>query len=166
MSTLGTLDASAAALTSTQVGAIGECLTAAGILEGSAGRLSPFKPIADDDGMDLLLFDKITRKAIPLQIKTRRSFDDADAQTVQFDVRLKTFAKEGEGYLLCVKLDGAAVDTLWLIPAVELPSVARQSSTHLIVVPSAKPSSKDRFKPYRAATFGEIATRIIERQRA
>jgi len=70
----------AAGPTSTQIGAIGECLVAAGILEASQGRLSPFKPIADDDGMDLLLFDKQTRRAIPLQIKCRRGFDDARAR--------------------------------------------------------------------------------------
>ena len=150
----------------TQVGAIGECLTAAGILEGSAGRLSPFKPIADDDGMDLLVFDKLTRKAIPLQIKSRRTYDDTKAQTVQFDVRLKTFAWEGEGYLLCIKLDGAAIDTLWLIPAMDLFGVAKRSSTHLIVVPSAKPTSKDRLTPYRVKAFSEIAARIISHQQA
>ena len=148
---------------STQIGAIGECVAAAGILEGSAGRLSPFKPIADDDGMDLLLFDKLARKAVPLQIKTRRSYDDLKAQTVQFDVRLKTFARQGEGYVLCIKVDSTAIDTLWLIPAAELAGVAKQSRSHLIVVPSAKPTSKDRFTPYRMKDFGEVADRIIAR---
>ena len=100
--------------------------------------------------MDLLLFDKVTRNAIPLQIKSRRTYDDARAKTVQFDVRLKTFAGEGEGYLLCVKLDGAAIEMLWLIPAAELSRVARKSSSHLIVMPSAKPASRDRLTPYRA----------------
>jgi hypothetical protein len=152
--------------TTTQIGAIGECLVAAAILEGSAGRLSPFKPIADDDGMDLLLFDKVTRAAIPLQIKCRRGYDDPKAQTVQFDVRLKTFTQEGEGYLLCIKLQGAAVDTLWLIPASELKTIARQSPTHLIVVPSAKPTSHDRLSPYRVRDFTEVAAKILARQSA
>jgi hypothetical protein len=147
--------------TTTQIGAIGECLVAAAILEASGGRLSPFKPVADDDGMDLLLFDKQTRKAIPLQIKCRRAFGNEKAKTVEFDVRLKTFAREGEGYLLCLKLDGASIDTVWLIPANELEGVARQSSTHLIVVASAKPTSKDRFSRYRASSFGEIPARIL-----
>jgi hypothetical protein len=152
-----------AGCSSTQIGAIGECIAAAGILEGSIGRLSPFKPVADDDGMDLLLFDKLARKAVPLQIKTRRSYDDPKAQTVQFDVRLKTFARQGEGYVLCVKLHGIAIDTLWLVPAAELASVAKKSSTHLIIVPSAKPASKDRFTPYRMKDFCEVADRIITR---
>jgi hypothetical protein len=152
-----------AGCTSTQIGAMGECVAAAGILEGSVGRLSPFKPVADDDGMDLLLFDKLARKAIPLQIKTRRSYDDPKAQTVQFDVRLKTFAREGEGYVLCIKLDAVTIDTLWLIPAAEFAGVAKESPTHLIIVPSAKPTSRDRFTPYRVKGFGEVADRIIAR---
>jgi len=150
--------------TSTQVGAIGECLVAAGILEASGGRLSPFKPVADDDGMDVLLFDKVTRRAIPIQVKARRSFDDPKAQTVQFDVRLKTFAREGEGYLLCVKLEGASVGTLWLIPSADLPKVARQTPTHLTVVPSARGTSRDRLAPYRVTSFAEVAERIISRK--
>lgn len=153
-----------AGATTTQVGAIGECLTAAGILDASNGRLSPFKPVADDDGLDLLLFDKQTRKPIPLQIKCRRSFDDAKAQTLQFDVRLKTFAEEGEGYLLCIKLEGASVDTLWLIPAKDLRTIARRTSTHLVVVPSAKTTSQDRLTPYRMRTFGEVVAKIIARE--
>jgi hypothetical protein len=75
--------------------------------------------------------------------------------------RLKTFAREGEGYLLCIKLDGASIDAAWLIPANELEGVARQSSTHLIVVASAKATSKDRFSHYRAKTFGEVSARMF-----
>lgn len=139
---------------------------AAGILEASGGRLSPFKPIADDDGMDLLLFDKVTRRAIPLQVKARRSFDDPKAQTVQFDVRLKTFTRQGEGYLLCIKLEGASIGTLWLIPAADLPTVARQTPTHLTVVPSAKGTSRDRLTPYRVTSFRDAAERILSRNTA
>ncbi len=146
--------------TSTQVGAIGECLVAAGILEASGGRLSPFKPIADDDGMDLLLFDKISRKAIPLQVKSRRGYDDLKGQTVQFDVRLKTFAREGEGYLLCIKLEGSTIDTLWLIPASALPSIARTTSEKLVLVPSAKETSQDRYTPYRVKSFDQVCARL------
>lgn len=140
---------------------MGECLVAAAILHASAGRLSPCKPIADDDGMDLLLLDKVTRRAVPLQIKCRRNFDDPRAQTVQFDVRLKTFTQEGEGYLLCVKLEGVAIETVWLIPAAALRGVARPGGTHLTVVPSAKPTSLDRLTPYRMTSFDEVVARIL-----
>jgi hypothetical protein len=152
-------------LTSTQVGAIGECLVAAGILDASNGRLSPFKPVADDDGMDLLLFDKENRRAIPLQIKARRSYDDEKAQTVQFDVRLKTFAREGEGYVLFLKMAGASVETFWLVPAKDLPAVARETSTNLTIMPSTKPTSNDRLTPYRMTSMHEVAARLLESAR-
>ncbi|MCP5411443.1 MAG: hypothetical protein H6924_04820 [Alphaproteobacteria bacterium] len=152
--------------TSTQIGAIAECLVTAGILEASGGRLSPFKPIADDDGLDLLLFDKLTRRPIPLQIKCRRNFDDPKAQTVQFDVRLKTFAAHEDGYILCIKLDGTAIGALWLVPAKDLRSIAKATPTHLVVTPSAKPTSQDRLSPYRLATFAEVADRILDPAKA
>lgn len=45
-------------LTSTQIGAIGESVVAVGLTLTSQGRLAPFKPFADDDGIDLLIYDK------------------------------------------------------------------------------------------------------------
>ncbi|MEQ8282918.1 MAG: hypothetical protein RIC04_14270 [Parvibaculum sp.] len=56
-------------VTSTQIGAIGEAAVASALILGSGGRLAPFRPFADDDGVDLLVFDKVTRKAVPVQVK-------------------------------------------------------------------------------------------------
>jgi hypothetical protein len=42
-------------ITSTQTGAVGELTIAAGLIVASDGRLAPFKPVADDDGIDLLV---------------------------------------------------------------------------------------------------------------
>ena len=60
-------------LTSTQIGAIGEDIVASGLMIASHGRLSPFQPVADDDGIDLLIYDKKTGKALPIQVKSRLS---------------------------------------------------------------------------------------------
>lgn len=38
------------------------------IMIESNGRLTPFQPIADDDG---LIYDKVTGKSVPIQIKAR-----------------------------------------------------------------------------------------------
>lgn len=156
-------DATVPSATSTQVGAIGELITAAGILEASHGQLSPFKPLADDDGLDLLVLDKHSRKTVPLQIKCRRGFDKAGARTVQFDVRLKTFVESADGYVLCILLEGATARTLWLIPAAELRKVARPESEKLVVVASAKETSGDRFSPFRLTSFADVVSRILER---
>lgn len=69
----GVLEAMAQAqLSSTQKGTIGELIVSAGILEASNGRLSPFRPVADDDGLDLLILDKDSRCTLPLQVKPAR----------------------------------------------------------------------------------------------
>ncbi len=148
--------------TTTQAGAIGECLAAAGILEASGGRLSPFKPIADDGGLDLLLLDKESWRPIPLQIKARRKFDNEKAKTVQFDLRRKTYSESRGGYLLCIKLAGLAIEAFWLFPMADLSNLARPTPTHLVVVASAKASAKDRYTPYRMTSFAEVAARLLE----
>jgi hypothetical protein len=58
-------------LTSTQVGVIGENLLVNAVMKESDGRLSPFRPIADDDGLDVLFFDKDTGNSVAMQLKCR-----------------------------------------------------------------------------------------------
>jgi hypothetical protein len=58
-------------LSSTQIGVLAENLVANELMIESEGRLSPFQPIADDDGIDVLIYDKITGNALPVQIKAR-----------------------------------------------------------------------------------------------
>lgn len=51
--------------TSTQLGAIAEILIANALMVHSGGRLSPFTAMADDDGIDLLVYDKQSGQALP-----------------------------------------------------------------------------------------------------
>ena len=146
-------------LTSTQIGAIGEAAAALGLMAASGGRLAPFKPIADDDGIDLLLFDKLTGRAVPLQVKSRTGFDDPKAETVQFDVQRSTFAERG--YSLLALLDGTAVRKLWLIPGDRLAGVAMQKKGKFVVVASAKAGSKDRYREFRHDGLASAAEEIL-----
>lgn len=57
--------------TSTQIGSIAENLVANALMVASHGRLSPFWPVADDDGIDLLIYDKESGRALPAQVKSR-----------------------------------------------------------------------------------------------
>lgn len=41
-------------LTTTQEGSIGEAMAGVQLMLASGGRLTPFRPVADDDGTDLL----------------------------------------------------------------------------------------------------------------
>lgn len=148
---------------STQIGAIGEALVASGLILGSGGRIAPFSPFADDGGVDLLVYDKVTHQSLPVQIKCRTGLDDRRAGTVQFDVRLSTFARQANGYVLCALLDGHSIATAWLIPAVDIAAHARWRENKLVVVASTKPSSSDRYAVYRSADLGAVAHRLLTR---
>jgi hypothetical protein len=148
-------------LSSTQIGAVGEAVIGAGLMLASRGRLSPFKPLADDHGTDLLLFDKTTQRSSPLQIKCRTGFDDAAAQTVQFDVRLKTYAQEGSGFILAALLDEAAIRVCWLFSVSEFSAVAKQKDSKLVIVASAKPSAQDKYRPYRHDNLASVARKLL-----
>jgi len=148
-------------LTSTQRGAIGESLAAMGLMLASGGRLSPYTPIADDDGIDLLLVDKLTRSIVQLQVKCRTKVDDPVAETVQFDVQLNTFSPSASGYVLATLLDGASIRKAWLIPRSELTSVAKSAPGKLVIVASAKAQSGDRCRRFRHDGFESIARAIL-----
>ena len=151
-------------LTSTQAGAVGEAVAATGLMLASQGRLSPYRPVADDDGVDLLLVDKATRSIVQLQVKARMKVDTR-AETVQFDVQLGTFAEGARGYVLGILLDGPALRRAWLIPLTELRSVARSASTKLVIVASAKEQSSDRFRRFRHDSFESVARTILSGDR-
>lgn len=60
-------------ITQTQIGTIGEMTVAAQLMLASDGRFSPFLPFADDDGIDLIIYDKATGVSMPVQVKARRT---------------------------------------------------------------------------------------------
>ena len=148
-------------LTSTQWGAIGESVVATGLMLASGGQLSPYKPIADDDGIDLLLVDKRSRSIVQLQVKCRTKVDDPKAETVQFDIQTGTFAEGAKGYVLAILLDGATFRKGWLIPLGKLRSLTRPAAAKLVIVASAKERTKDRFQPYRHDDFAALARAIL-----
>jgi hypothetical protein len=70
------------ALTSTQKGTVNEYLVAASIMLASSGRLSPFVPLSDDHGIDLIALDKLSQRSVCLQVKS--AIASAKRKTVQF----------------------------------------------------------------------------------
>ena len=148
-------------LSPTQIGAIAEALVASGLMQASGGRLAPFRPVADDDGIDLLMYDKATGNAIPLQVKSRTGTDGSAGTTVQFDLRLSTFRPDGKGYLLAVLMKDGAPDTLWLIPMADLPGLTRRGPDRLVMVASPSLDSRDRYSPYRCSHLQEVSGRLV-----
>lgn len=153
----------ARSLTSSQIGKVGETLTATQLMLASGGRLSPFLPLTDDDGVDLILFDKVTAVALTIQVKARTAVDDERAQTVEFNVRRTTFTHRMGAYTLAILLDeaGHGVRSVWLIPNRELEAVSTRKRDKLVLTPSSKATSNDRYAPYRCGDLDQVCTRLI-----
>jgi hypothetical protein len=149
-------------LSSTQKGAIGENLLVNAVMKASDGRLSPFLPLADDDGIDVLFFDKETGHSVAIQLKCRTT-TDGKGQTAQFDVRLATFNPSRNSYLLAAlfKEDMNDFDCTWFISMKELPEVSNAKSNKHIITPSKAADSKDKYKKFRCWNTKELAERII-----
>ncbi|MFC2950586.1 hypothetical protein ACFOOP_01505 [Marinicaulis aureus] len=135
------------AFTTTQRGAVAESLVAVELMIGSGGRLAPFKPLADDDGLDLLVYDKATGRATPLQIKARFGVDAGG--TVEFNVRSTTWRADPSAKLLCVLMDDRAIAAAWIIPMDELENIANLKRGKYVLTPSPKEASRDKYAKYR-----------------
>ena len=122
--------------------------------------LSTFVPQADDDGLDLLVLDKLTRQTFGIQIKPRFASEVSPPGTVRFDMRLKTFHEASNEFLLVPIIDPAAGEPLrfWPMPFSDLRSIASEKRGHRIISPSpsirsadgqhARTAQRDRFAPW------------------
>lgn len=148
-------------LTSTQKGAIGEAIVGAQLILASGGRLSPHRPLADDDGTDLLLADKVSGRFSMLQIKCRFISRSEGTKYEQFDLRLKTFREVAHNWVLAAMIDPAdgVLWCSWLIPATELMSIASQKGDLLVIRPNPV-GLRDRYVPWRLDSVAALAERL------
>lgn len=153
-------------VTAIQLGAIAENLVASSLIIESAGRLSIFRPFADDRGIDLLVYDKVTGRAIPIQVKSRTKTLSKYPKRARFNVQRATSNEEQDAYLLGVLIDPGevawSVKRAWLMPVKELPGVASQDSKLFKVTPSMDMSSKDKYTPYRCESMTEVTNRLLQ----
>ena len=155
-------------LTSTQIGAIGENLLVNAVMKASDGRLSPFQPLADDDGLDVLFFDKLTGNSAAIQLKCRtvtlfRPGTKERGSSVHYQIRQATFNEARRAYLVAALFNDELTHFIatWFIPMSSLPSMARNISGKWVIRPSKAEGSADRFTPYRSFTAHDLAQRII-----
>jgi len=150
-------------LTNTQIGAVGEVTVAAQLMLLSEGRLTPFLPLADDDGIDLIVFDKISGKSLPIQVKARTLKTLRKPYTIQFDVRRKTYNDRDGAFVIGILLNtvSGSIEKGWLVSMSDLPNVANTKKDKFIMVPSVKDTSNDRYTPYRCPDMGEVVKRLI-----
>jgi hypothetical protein len=147
-------------LSSTQIGAIGENLLVNRMMRASNGRLSPFKPVADDDGLDVLFFDKETGNSVAIQLKCR-THTDGKGKTAQFDVRKKTFKGEHHAYLVAALFneDMNGFVCRWFIPMKELDRLGGAKTDKYVIRPRAE--GADKYKDFRCESDGKLAQQII-----
>ena len=155
------------ALSSTQIGVIGENLLINAVMKASDGRLSPFQPIADDDGLDVLFFDKQTGRSIAIQLKCRTNTlhkkSGARGNVAHFELRKSTFNQTRKAWLvaaLCNE-DLTQFETTWFIPFSELPLLAAERADKWVIRPSKSATSRDRCSPFRCGSADDLAERIL-----
>jgi hypothetical protein len=156
------------ALTSTQIGAIGENLLVNAVMKASDGRLTAFQPIADDDGLDVLFFDKLSGNSIALQLKCRtvtlyKRGTKERGNGVHFEVRKATFNEARRAYLVAGLLNEELTHflTTWLVPMSEISKVARDGKKKWVMRASKATASRDRCTPYRCHSIDQLVERLI-----
>jgi hypothetical protein len=150
--------------TTTQIGAIAENLVANALMIESGGRLSPFNPVADDDGLDILIYDKRTGRAIPAQIKSRTNTlkkrgGEARGNIVHFEIRRATLKDDDYTYLIGVLLraDLAGIECSWIIPMKEVLRLGTVQPTKVVLRASKAKGSKDKYSMFRCDVAGDLA---------
>jgi|HubBroStandDraft_4_1064222.scaffolds.fasta_scaffold374427_1 hypothetical protein len=104
-----------------QIGVIAENHVANMLMIAARGRLSAFQPVADDDGIDLLIYDKKSGRALPAQIKCRtvtinRAGKAERSDIVHFELRKATY------------MDRPACAIFVLLPAMQSAVVERATN--------------------------------------
>ena len=155
-------------LSTTQIGAIAESLVANAIMVQSKGRLSPFVPLADDDGIDLLVYDKKTGRAVSLQIKARtvtlfKPGTRERGNQCHFTIRQATFRHDRHAWLLGVLLaeDLCSIECGWVMPMSVLPKIANKKTKTFAISPNRGAASRDKFTEYRCQSADAIVKRIL-----
>ena len=158
-------------LTSTQIGAIAENIVANKMMIESAGRLSPFSPLADDDGIDLLIYDKKTGKALPVQVKARtgtinKRGKKEKSNIVHFEIRTAALKNETYAFFLAVLLDQDLdnIERAWFIPIKDIRGVMNKRTKHSKYVMRANKNllSRDKFSPYQCENMSKVCQRILK----
>lgn len=160
-------------ISETQKGSIAENLICNWLIIGSGGRLSPYQPVADDAGVDLLVYDRDTQRTLLLQIKgrTRTEATTAKKRGVRFNLRTATFEERPNFYIAGVLLDATLQmpEALWLIPSAVVERNAIHSrkdedgnSTRLAVCCSASCTSGDKWCQYRAHSIKDFVTLVYQ----
>ncbi len=153
--------------TSTQIGVVAENLVANALILESSGRFAPFAPLADDEGIDVLVYDKHSGRVLPLQVKARtitlkKRNTQERGNVVHFEVREIVLRRNKRTHLLAVLLNREAtiIEASWLIPLSELEKVARKTATKYVVRASRSRDSSDKYHKYFCNSTADVVARL------
>jgi len=156
-------------ITSTQTGLIAENLVINQLVIASGGQLIPFRPVADDYGIDLLVYDKITGRALPLQVKARtktlkKSGSSERGNIVHFNVREVAIRQKGQTRLLAVLLDEEMthVRCAWMMHLDQVKHIGTKRKDRFVLRPSCSANSTDKFRPYYFVSIAALAGQLIK----
>jgi hypothetical protein len=135
-------------------------IVGAAIMHASDGRLAPFVPLADDDGLDLILFDKLSGVTTPVQVKAR--FSTFRGETCEFNVSTTACKTHYHCFLLAVYINprSMAFEGAWLVPMSALPAVAPVEDGRYVLRASMTEKSNDAVAPYRHYSIDTIVSAI------
>lgn len=155
-------------LTSTQIGAIAENIVANVLMRDSGGRLSPFRSVADDDGIDLLVYDKKSGAAIPVQVKSRtnplkKKGTGERGNIVHFEIRASALREYELAHVIAVLLspDLSSIRCAWFVPMNDVVAKAHRGKEKFVIRASHAESSKDKFSAYRCGPESTLAHRVL-----
>jgi len=159
--------------TSTQIGAIAENFVSTVLMIESRGRLATFHPVADDDGIDLLVYDKHTGRALPIQVKSRlvtlksrasKGTSDERGSIAHFQLRHSTFKSDryGAAILILSDEDGYDLRCAWVMSMDDISTVARKSKDKYVIRASIQPASNDRYTKYRCQSRAELYKCVMQ----
>ena len=153
-------------LTSTQKGVIAEHIVANELMIKTNSRFSPFSPSADE-GIDLLIYDKKTGEALPIQIKSRTggiTKRGKESNTIHFEIRSVSLKNKKYAYFLAVLLtkDIKSVERAWLIPMKDISGLLniRKKQKKYIMRANKSLTTKDKFSKYQCENIMEVTRRI------
>lgn len=139
------------ALSDSQKGRIIEQLVAATLMLQSNGNLRVSVPIVDDEGVDLVIGNRLNDKTLILQIKSRFNLNEGRFHA---HVRRNTCKADPNRFLLFVffeKDDAILGETCWLVRADTFCELLKKQKTKdgRYVFISSFTSSRDMWKPFR-----------------
>jgi hypothetical protein len=140
-------------LTDSQVGAVGEQLFCAYAIWTSAGLLEAFRPVVDEDHVDVALRRKDTPGWVAfVQVKTTAT------RKARFEARTTYPADavlEDDAFLYALlQLEGPAIERCWLVPSAEFNRLAtrgRAGEGHVQLVAWVHTREQDGWSPFQVA---------------